>query len=599
MEEKYKRPGRIERARRRLETTRGGLVGPRRNRRFHERLEADPWGYMDVMFRGGFRAMNVGANAVGLLIAVAYFIFLDDVLALTDITKFAFLPLVVFAVVSITAATLSQRWVDDLAGLSRARREDQVPPDDLLKRAQGKIMDYPVFAAAVSLSAWFTSAAAVSAFFFFQLRGDLAGSEVFIPCLKSFVGIMVAGVFTAAIILFISEVICQSLRPYFFRGGESAHGLGRFKLGLRRRLFISFVMTSLLPLMLLAVLSFGKVRLLLAADPAAGLQSLLNLTIFIVLSASGMSFIINHLLEHSILDPVEDLERAMTRVEAGDFSTRITVTSNDEIGALADRFNAMTAALKDGARMRNSLALAREVQQSLLPGGSPRWAGLDVSGRSLYCDETGGDYYDFVEDRTQGRLSLVVADVSEHGVSSALLMASTRALIREYLLLTPDPATAVGAVNRVLVRDVGESGRFVTMCLAQLDVAAGKLSWASAGHDPPLLYDPGSDEFHLLEGRGPALGLLDGFAYPSGERMLEPGQVLILATDGVWEARNEQGEMFGKERLGNIVRGRFDRPAGEIVDAVLEAVIGHCGGRGLEDDVTLAAAKVTDDRMML
>ena len=595
-ENSYHRPTRRQRVLKKLETLRhrrkNGQTGPVSRKRFHGRLEADPWGYLDLMFHSGMRVMILGANAMGLVICLLYFIFLDDIFSLSEVPHFKYVPPTVFVLVSASAMLASKRWIKDISDTAAARAQGQTPPEALLKIAQRKIMDFPVWAARLSLMAWCLSAVVVAVYRFLSQPPETLTSVAFISSVKTFVGIMTAGGATAAIILFVTEVVCQSLRPYFFREGESAHQAGRYKLDLRSRLFISYLLTGLLPMLLLAVLSFNKAKLVLTTDPEAALQSLFNLTIFIVITVTFVSFIINHLLEHSIIDPIEDLEAAMDRVEAGDFSTHLTVASNDEIGALADRFNAMTVALKEGERMRHSLVLAREVQQGLLPRHDPICAGLDIAGRSIYCDETGGDYYDFLEEPDQNRFSVVIADVAEHGVSSALLMATTRAVVRECSARTDDPADLAAAANRVLVRDVEESGRFVTMSLVRFDLSNRRLIWVSAGHDPALLYDPVADDFLELAGRGPALGLLSEAVYSSNTQPMESGQIMILGTDGIWEAHDQNGLAFGKEKLRQVAREHLHLPAREIVGAVMAAVAQHCHPLGMADDVTLTVVKI-------
>jgi sigma-B regulation protein RsbU (phosphoserine phosphatase) len=592
----YRRPTRRERVKKKLELFRHrrlpGQTGPVSRRRLHDRLATDPWGYIDLMFHSGMRVMILGANFMGLLICVLYFVFLDDIFALSEVPYFKFVPLTVFTVVSATAMLASRRWIKDISETAAAKAQGQTPPEPLLKIAQRKIMDFPIWAARLSLSAWFLSAVIVAAYRFFAQTPGTPMASAFIQSVKTFVGIMTAGGVTAAIILFITEVVCQSLRPYFFREGEPAHQAGRYKLDLRSRLFVSYLLTGLMPMLLLAVLSFNKVRLVLTTDPADVVQSLFSLTVFILVTATFVSFVINHLLEHSIIDPIEDLEAAMDRVETGDFSTRLSVTSNDEIGALADRFNAMTTALKEGERMRHSLVLAREVQQNLLPRRDPLCDGLDIAGRSIYCDETGGDYFDFLEEPDQDRFSVVIADVAEHGVSSALLMATTRAVIRECSARTDNPAEVAAAANRVMVRDVEESGRFVTMSLVRFDLRNRRLVWVSAGHDPAMLFDPASEGSLELAGGGPALGLMADAAYTSRSQPLASGQVVVLGTDGIWEAHDQNGTAFGKEKFRQVVREHLHLPARDIVGAVVDAVAGHCRPRGMEDDVTLAVVKV-------
>ena len=141
----------------------------------------------------------------------------------------------------------------------------------------------------------------------------------------------------------------------------------------------------------------------------------------------------------------------------------ISQRGNDELGALADNFNQMTEGLKDRYRLRQSLDLAKEVQQNLLPKKDPQFPGLDIAGKSIYCDETGGDYFDFFANTgpDANQYCVVIADVSEHGIPSALLMASTRAFLRQRSALSGSIAEVVSDVNRQLTRDVEDTASFV------------------------------------------------------------------------------------------------------------------------------------------
>jgi sigma-B regulation protein RsbU (phosphoserine phosphatase) len=159
------------------------------------------------------------------------------------------------------------------------------------------------------------------------------------------------------------------------------------------------------------------------------------------------------------------------KIQNGDFRHNVQVVSNDELGVLGDGMNEMTEGLIERDQMQASLDLAREVQQAFLPRENPTFAGLDIAARIVYCDETGGDYYDFLEsDPTGGRhLNLVIGDVSGHGISSALLMATGRALLRQRTALPGSIEKIVTDVNRQLCRDFEEPGGFMTLFYLAVD----------------------------------------------------------------------------------------------------------------------------------
>jgi len=250
---------------------------------------------------------------------------------------------------------------------------------------------------------------------------------------------------------------------------------------------------------------------------------------------------------------------------------------------------------KYNKRSRRWLAQAMEVQQNLLPNSGSVWDGLDIAGRSLFCDQTGGDYYDYFEksDSASRTISIVAGDVSDHGLPSALLMTTARAFLRECASRPGSVSTIVGHVNRHLTHDVQASGRFMTLFYAEIDCTDRRIHWVSAGHDPALVYDPRSGEFGELGGQGGLpLGVFEDAHYEEYHRELAAGQVLVIGTDGIWEARNREGRMFGKLLLQQVIRDNVVRPAAEIVEKVLESLKQFLFPLDIQDDATLVVVKV-------
>ncbi|MGB9438142.1 MAG: SpoIIE family protein phosphatase [Desulfobacterales bacterium] len=285
---------------------------------------------------------------------------------------------------------------------------------------------------------------------------------------------------------------------------------------------------------------------------------------------------------------------AWKRLAKGDFSVRLKSRMKDERDQLIQAFNEIVPKIEEHMRMSNALGLAQEVQQSLLPQSDPSFPGFDIAGASIYCDETGGDYYDFIETNRGGQagLTVVVGDVSGHGVSSALLMATARALIMLRSSMPGEAAGIINDVNRYLSLDTAQTGNFMTFFYCELTERETEVRWVRAGHDPALIYDPATDAFEELKGRGLALGLDDAFEYDAFHRRIEPGQVIMIGTDGIWEMHNKAGEMFGKEALMQIIRNNQTVSARQIVDTVTEALERFRGDEAPEDDITMVVIKV-------
>jgi sigma-B regulation protein RsbU (phosphoserine phosphatase) len=251
----------------------------------------------------------------------------------------------------------------------------------------------------------------------------------------------------------------------------------------------------------------------------------------------------------------------------------------------------MIIQLKDRLRLRQSLDMAKEVQQSLLPETTPQVAGLDIAGRSIYCEETGGDYFDYLH--TDEALHVVVGDVAGHGISAALLMSSVRASLRQCYCEIEDIGGQMRNLNRSIAMDVGDSGRFVTLFYLVVNPNTRRLRWVRAGHDPGIIYCHAKDEFEDLGGAGVALGIDGDFHYsPYIREGLQKGDIILVGTDGIWEACDATGAMYGKKNLHATVRHHRDDSAQEIIDAVVDSVYRHIGNVTPTDDITLVVIKI-------
>ena len=296
----------------------------------------------------------------------------------------------------------------------------------------------------------------------------------------------------------------------------------------------------------------------------------------------------------TVTRPVAELAATARRIADGDFAARADVTGTDELGELGRTFNEMVPQLADRMRIRQSLSLAMEVQQRLLPAEPPRIEGLDIAGRSIYCDETGGDYYDFLDLSQLGphHLGVAVGDVTGHGIAAALLMASGRALLRSKADQVGSLAQVMSDINRQLTADTG-GGRFMTLVYLLIDSQTRTLRWVCAGHDPPITYDPSTEDFGELSGAGIPLGIEASWQYEEfSGRSPANGQVIVIGTDGIWEARDPGGQMFGKEALRQLIRDNALRTAEQISTAITRELAAFRRTRAQEDDVTVVVVKV-------
>ncbi len=462
-------------------------------------------------------------------------------------------------------------------------------PAEAPSQALRRLLNEPFFAVALDLSIWML-AACFWTFYVWQI-----GEPAYIVRRAFLVNVNI-GLITCVVAFFLMEHIFQKvLAPYFFPQGRIYEVPGTIRISIRVRLLALLFACNLVPFF--ATIQVYDSISAPDEDPAAILERLGRILVTDSLLFMAVGVWLWILVSANLSRPFASIIRTLNKVREGRYDGRVRVTSNDEIGYTGDVINQMTEGLEEREQMRVTMMLAREVQQNLLPRSDPAQDGLDIAGTSIYCDETGGDYFDFIRyasGRAAGMpLAVVVGDVSGHGAPAALLMATARALLRQRLSLQGDLADVVTDVNCQLAQDVGASGQFMTLMVLAINPQAGSAVWVRAGHDPALLYDPHLDRFEQLAGEGMALGIDGARPYRLERREgLRPGTVILMGTDGIWEARNPVGEMFGRERTREILKRYAGLPAGDIRDRLVAALKTFSAGVAFADDVTLVVLKL-------
>jgi len=246
--------------------------------------------------------------------------------------------------------------------------------------------------------------------------------------------------------------------------------------------------------------------------------------------------------------------------------------------------------LKEAERVRREMEIARRIQMSLLPERSPQVEGLELAGRCVPASAVGGDYYDFF--LADGKVGLLIADVSGHSVGSALMMAITRGVLRSEIARGKSPAEVLAATNAAMYEDLSQAELFITAFYASYDKGTQTLTYANGGHNLPFVWRASEGRCILLDADGMLIGVLEDVFYEERALKLQSGDVLILYTDGVTEARDERGEQFGEERLYRVVREKGHLPAQELLDQVYRQVREFSGGLAQSDDITMVIMKV-------
>ena len=328
---------------------------------------------------------------------------------------------------------------------------------------------------------------------------------------------------------------------------------------------------------------------------------------FLLVAITGLGIGVS--MSRSITGAVHSLYAGTERVVRGDFSHLIQVTGRDQIAELSTSFNTMTqnlerllAVAKEKERMQAEIEIARGVQDQLYPKAPPEFGSLKVLGMCNPARMVSGDYYDY--QLVDGKLAIAIGDVAGKGISAALLMATIQAAMRMELRATMElvaemaapslnglrfsTARMVSELNQQLYATTSPE-KYATFFFAIYDPATGLMTYTNAGHLQPVLFRDGGAT--PLDVNGTVVGAFPFSKYEESKIALRSGDLLVCYTDGITEPENEYGEMFGEERLIELVAKNADRDEAQIIESVMESVRQWTGVPELSDDMTVLLAR--------
>ncbi len=314
------------------------------------------------------------------------------------------------------------------------------------------------------------------------------------------------------------------------------------------------------------------------------------------------------LLIRAITQPLNKLLLGVRRIGGGDLSGKVEVEGRDEIGELGKAFNAMTddlqeyisnftAAEAEKERLDGELSIAAGIQNDMLPDVRARFGGetrVNMFASMVAAKEVGGDFYDlfYIDDKCT-KLCAIIADVSGKSVPAALFMVVAKTLIKTCFLQSDSPADALMKANNILAED-NASSMFVTTFAAVLDIPTGVITFANAGHNPPLISKNGVFEYMKVR-RSLPLAAMAGIKYRNEQISIDPGEALFLYTDGVTEAMSEHNDLFGETLLLSSLNSAESKDPEALDGRVREAIKLHVGRAEQSDDITIMALTYLPD----
>jgi phosphoserine phosphatase RsbU/P len=273
----------------------------------------------------------------------------------------------------------------------------------------------------------------------------------------------------------------------------------------------------------------------------------------------------------------------------GQFAQAVTIVR--EIEARDNERVQKEQALLKNARVLRDMEIAQQIQLSFLPDSPPELSGIEMGGRCISAAHVGGDYYDFFRHDEQ-TVDLLIADVSGHSVGAALVMSEVRTLLRAQANSTHNASSILQNLNTQLYDDLTRAELFITMFYAKYNASTGRLSYANAGHNHPMICRKGQNACIELDAEGLILGVKPAVIFEERTIALQKGDVLLFYTDGLTEATDPRGEMFENGRICSHLGGVSDLPIQEIIDSFYQAVTEFTGSTTLQDDITIVVLKI-------
>jgi len=374
----------------------------------------------------------------------------------------------------------------------------------------------------------------------------------------------------------------------------SVHGLfqGDLKAGHSFRQFTSashrpwlvFMVTGLIPTLILSVYVYLA---LMNGDTDSRHFILMQALVLLVMSVSG-SMLLVWTISHTLKRVTNELESGLKKLANGQFDALVPVLMDDEFGDLALGLNTAMRGLREREDLKDSLAIAAEIQQGLLPKFAPVIPFYQLHGFQQTCFAVGGDYFDYIE-LEDGRVWLMIADVSGKGYPAALTMANLQAMLRGLATLNWPIEEAANYLNDALCSTL-TAGRFVTLFMGKLQPESHSLMWINAGHVPALLLRA-DDGIESLAALAPPLGLVKGITYEVTRTTLEEGDMLFCYTDGVTESSSSTGrERFGETRLRQWLQEQKSTDIKQMPGALLNT-LNDFGRSDQDDDLTLVCVR--------
>ncbi len=469
------------------------------------------------------------------------------------------------------------KWYDQHA----ATKREVSPSEDVQRR----VLNTPGAIALISTINWSIAGLAIALYkAYFSAAQARVG--VFFSVLISTIGI--AGLVTVVVDYLVVEMVLRRELPLFFPKGN-ARAVHSFRLPLMARVLLFLLLGGIMPLIILAVLSYNHAGLLMrSSDPAQARALLRNLELFIIFTSALVSVGLARFLTQILITPIHNIRAAMSKVEGGNLNVSIPAFSNDELGELADSFNRMIEGLREKRRMEQDLFIASRIQRSMLPQAAPHIPNLQIVGQCLPARETSGDFFDYLW-LPDGKLGIIIADVMGKSIPAALMAVNTRAQWRAAALHTDSPAQVLSEISAALYASPAEK-ILVTAIYAILDPLSRVLVFSNAGHLYPYFIAPaGAIEW---EDSGPPLGAWEKPAYEDNVITLSADMSVLFYTDGLIEAFNSEGEIFGSERLSAVLSKEQNASPEMLMHKVYTAVTRFAAGHDLEDDATVVAFRL-------